>query len=227
MTEPYREYALNPVILQIGEQTYAVPRWVINSEKGLLSRMRPLGHGGLEYIRLDGIYQDIAHTLVNFLHTGLYETIRGPDGRWGEYRRSVHAYAASKEFEIKGLDKHARQYMHSFGDAADVFGILNVAREVWPTLYTDRYYLEHVLNMILSAFEGDRDLFKKDDFMRYFGTLDEAFTMFLAQVVVRGYSRDSSKSKDEESKDDGKVEGHTAVEGRASEEPAAKRQRNE
>lgn len=63
--------------------------------------------------------------------------------------------------------------------------------------------------------------------MRYFGTLDQAFTMFLAQVVVRGYSRDSSKSKDEESKDDGKVEGHTAVEGRASEEPAAKRQRNE
>ncbi|OJJ78839.1 uncharacterized protein ASPGLDRAFT_30336 [Aspergillus glaucus CBS 516.65] len=67
-------YAENPVILYMGENSYAVPLYVVESEKALLPRLQTFHHGRFQFrfIELERVYEDVRQ----FGFEGLVEALK-------------------------------------------------------------------------------------------------------------------------------------------------------
>ena len=116
-------------------------------------------------IWLSKLDQDIGYTLVHYLYTGAYQTLKqrnilGSAERTTEYRRSVLVYCAARSYRLDGLVTHAKRTIGRFDER---LSILDIAREAYPKLLGDEIWFPDYLKMkIEAAFEVDETLPKSD-----------------------------------------------------------------
>ncbi|OJJ88736.1 uncharacterized protein ASPGLDRAFT_31849 [Aspergillus glaucus CBS 516.65] len=145
---------------------------------------------------LDKAEEDIGHTIVNWLYTGLYETLHDPTTqgtakRQKEYRRSAEVYCVSVFYGMSGLAIQAMQYVRTFDDAVDIHMILGIAKEIFAKYpgRTDSFvgYINHLREKLSSVVQADGGFFKQEDFVKGFGQVPE-FDKFMVQQMVGFYS---------------------------------------
>ncbi|EAU30032.1 predicted protein [Aspergillus terreus NIH2624] len=174
-------YSTETIFLYIGSSEYSVPEYYLRQYSQLSSR------SGSAQI-LESVDPDIGHTLVHYLYTGTYETLRcssseGPR-RAIEFRRSVHVYHAARMYEIDGLVQYAKEYMRRFDDAATLFDILDVGREVFSKLPEDEtWFQEYIEEKMNSALEADQESFK-DNLLRYGIGRDIRFDPLILRILL-------------------------------------------
>lgn len=152
-------------------------------------------------IELGKLYADIDHTLVNFIHTWVYETMQCPNGRTGRYRLSVLAYAAAREFSIDKLGEEAMMRIRCFTDAISIHQILDIAQQVWHILSTNSEYWLYLGSVIMAVSYFHQNLFMEDAFLKHFGPSPgtiHGFGRLLARVMARVYYRRLSLARGEQ-----------------------------
>ncbi|KAE8147230.1 hypothetical protein BDV25DRAFT_36535 [Aspergillus avenaceus] len=146
----------------------------------------------LKYISTLEIDEDIGHTLVHYLYTGEYETLRDSPPhiprRTTEYKRSVLAYHAARKYGLEGLEAHAKHFMQVFDRDVTTSEIMRIARGVYGRLPRDeRWFLEYVRVKLEDEFEADANVFKREWFVNGFGR-EAGFDRLVMQIVVEIYS---------------------------------------
>jgi hypothetical protein len=72
------------------------------------------------------VNEDVGHTVVHFLCTGNYETLRtasepGASKMEIEFRRSMLVYQAAREYDLYDLETYAKKYIEVFGESMSSF----------------------------------------------------------------------------------------------------------
>ncbi|KAL5360721.1 hypothetical protein BJX96DRAFT_74222 [Aspergillus floccosus] len=183
-TSPYSTQAM---ILHIGPPNtdttsrYIVPEYHLRPYPQLNTRWG-------DVIQLSDIHPDVGHTLVHYLYTGAYETLKRPSSersqRAIEFQRSVHVYHAARVYEISGLEQYAKEYMRRFDDAATLFDILDVGREVFSKLPDDEtWFQEYIAEKMASTLEADEESFKYN-LIRYKMGQDSCFDPLILRIIL-------------------------------------------
>lgn len=136
------------------------------------------------------MYEDVGYILIYYLYTDEYESFLRLDGP-GEYRCSMHTYAAVRQFGFEGLVEALKSVI-DLASEVYLFQIIDIALEGWHILKCDDKYTSHLEGTIMGVFREDSDLFKTDWFMDYFNPYvgsDQGLRKFLAQTMERAYSR--------------------------------------
>ncbi|EGE86661.2 hypothetical protein BDDG_09608 [Blastomyces dermatitidis ATCC 18188] len=81
------------------------------------------------YITLPDVDEDIGHTLVHFLYTGIYETLgSAPDPDISctarEFRKSALVYHIARTYNLPELETLAKKYIEHFEESISIFNIL-------------------------------------------------------------------------------------------------------
>lgn len=116
---------------------------------------------------LSDISGDVAHTFVNFLYTGTYQTIDDPvaldsSGIAEEYRKAVLVYQAARIHELPCLEALAKHYIELFGEEVAMSDMLRTTRGVFSALPDDEdwlpKYIERSLQRQLKVEGSDSNL---------------------------------------------------------------------
>ncbi|PLN84983.1 hypothetical protein BDW42DRAFT_17601 [Aspergillus taichungensis] len=99
---------------------------------------------------MSDVDEDVGHTMVHFLYTGGYETVRSPLGEGTsdlarEYKRSVLVYHASRTWGLTNLEVLAQQKMLLLDEELPILEILRVVREAFSSLPADETWLPHYI----------------------------------------------------------------------------------
>jgi hypothetical protein len=146
--------------------------------------------------------EDIGHTLVHYLFTGAYQTLKsqgvsGPPDSTTEYRRGILVYCTARLHGLDSLADHAMRYISLFGRELSVFQILDIASDIFPKLLVDEiWFPDHLKTMIEAAFKADETMFSRERFLNHIGAT--AFTKALVKIMVGTYTnRIASMTKKE------------------------------
>ena len=98
--------------------------------------------------------EDVGHTVVHFLYTGGYQTVRssldkGTTDLAREYKRSILVYHASRAWGLADLEILAKQNMQHLDEDLPVLEILRVVRDVFSSLPVDEPWLPGYIQGIL------------------------------------------------------------------------------
>ena len=146
-------------------------------------------------IQLPEVDDDTGHTLVHYLYTGTYQTLKpqaasdspSPDPST-EYRRAVLAYLAARSFQIDGLAQLARSNMELYEKGLSIFDILDIMQDIYPNLPEDEIWLPDSIKMkIEAAYEVDETIFTTERFLDYIGEAT-AFNKALVKIMVGAYT---------------------------------------
>ncbi|KAB8079105.1 hypothetical protein BDV29DRAFT_112192 [Aspergillus leporis] len=193
---PSSPYKAPIVTLIIGRDEYIIPEYYLRQFPQLRRSPKAFEHTfnpSLKFVSSLDIDEDIGHTLVHYLYTGEYETLRdSPDPstpkRTTEYRRSVLVYLAARKYGLEGLESHAKHYMEVFDRDVPTSDILRIARSIYSRLpKDDTWFQEYVRVKVEDEFEADSGAFKRDWFLGGFGR-DAGFDRLLVRIVVDVYS---------------------------------------
>ncbi|PWY82138.1 hypothetical protein BO70DRAFT_379656 [Aspergillus heteromorphus CBS 117.55] len=174
-------YLTPTATLRIGQSSFKVPEYFL--------RPYPVFAVNSLDMRLN-VHEDIGHTVVHFLCTGAYETIRPDDsGPWScpftrEFERSVYAYHAAKIYGLQGLEKHAKRYMQRFGHYVTTLQVLTVARSVYAD-HPDKdfWFRDFVRQKLINTFQaGEEDLI--ECVSNYGVGTEQQFDQFLVKTVL-------------------------------------------
>ncbi|KAE8385108.1 hypothetical protein BDV23DRAFT_25571 [Aspergillus alliaceus] len=192
-TSPYKA----PVVtLIIGRDEYIIPEFYLRQFPQLRRSHKAFEQGfnpSLKFVSSLDVDEDIGHTLVHYLYTGEYETLRdGPDPavpkRTIEYRRSALAYLAARKYGLSGLESHAKHYIEVFDRDVPTPDILRVARVIYSKLPRDETWFQDYIRVKMEdELEADMEVFKRDWFLAVIGR-DPVFDRLLVQIMVDIYS---------------------------------------
>ncbi|PYI07242.1 hypothetical protein BO78DRAFT_367131 [Aspergillus sclerotiicarbonarius CBS 121057] len=205
--EEYEQPELSPyetrlVIVLMGpsERKYSIPEYylkqspvfadILSTYPNFITRTTPC-------IALPDIDDDITHTIVHYLHTGTYQTLRqGGDWTKTEYRRSVLAYSAASKYELRGLLILAKKYMQKLDKDLSIFDILSVARKAFGKIpdYDQWFFSTYIKSRLAAAFDEDEDLFESPRFQYLLGA-EPGFVTCLVQAMVAIYEAKISELK--------------------------------
>ncbi|KAI9782555.1 MAG: hypothetical protein M1816_001852 [Peltula sp. TS41687] len=144
-------------------------------------------------IKLPELDEDIGHTLVHYLYTNTYQTLRlsGTSDNAKtviEYKRSVLIYCAARRYGLDGLEVLAKDRIRSFDGRISIFDVLDVAKGAYPRLpHGEIWFPDYFKNKIKAAFEIDDTLFTKDHFLDRIGTV-AAFDKAAVNSIVETYT---------------------------------------
>jgi hypothetical protein len=161
------------------------------------------------------VNEEVGHTVVHFLCTGNYETLRtafepGASKIGIEFRRSMLVYQAAKEYDLYDLETYAKKYIEVFGESMSIFDIMEAAREIYSKLPRDEIWLTgYIYKQLQIAFSLDRNIFQRVDLYDGVGK-DPNFDKDVMRMVVNIYSEVLSRQVNE-----------TTLEGSIAEEGAA------
>jgi hypothetical protein len=93
---------------------------------------------------LSEVDEEVGHTVVQFLCTGNYETLRtasDPDvsNMAIEYRRSMLVYHAARKYDLYDLEVYAKKYIKIFGESMSTFDRMEAARKIYSTFPKMRF----------------------------------------------------------------------------------------
>lgn len=161
--------------------------------KGLLSQCPKWADSRQHTIELPGVDSDIGHTLVHYLYTGTYQTLKPRGVWWGikttEYKRSILVYCAARTYELSGLELLAKDKMRSLGEGISIYDLLDVVTKAWPKLPGNEvWFSDYLNNKVRAAFKADEALFTKAPFFDHIGKVT-AFDKALVKTVVEIYTQ--------------------------------------
>lgn len=106
--------------------------------------------------------EDIGHTILHFLYTGIYETVSSPLDQGAsdlvrEYKRSVLVYHASRTWGLTGLEILAKQKIKHLDEDVPILKILRVVRDVFSRLPADETWLPSYIQENLQRLSKPED----------------------------------------------------------------------
>jgi hypothetical protein len=136
--------------------------------------------------------EDIGHTIIHYLYTGGYQTVKLPSTyelprRTVEYTRSVFAYRAAVSHGLDGLAEHAKRYMQIFDKEVSIMEIISLGRKAFPRISEEPWFSEYLTTRITASFEADERVFQREQFFEGFGESPD-FDKFLGRVMAQVYS---------------------------------------
>lgn len=152
-------------------------------------------------IWLSDVDEDVGHTLMHYLYTGHYQTLKLPSV-WGvpkrtiEYTRSVLVYRTALNYGLKPLEDLAKRYMEIFDQHIHVFDIIRLARKHFPNVVDNKWYFDYLTERILAAFDANEEVFHSEQYFEGFGEAPE-FDTFLGKTIALAYSRKISAMRSE------------------------------
>ena len=176
---------------------YTVPTHYLKKSPYLSSQLS-LGRRTVKVSELD---EDIGHTLVHFLYTNKYQTLKRPaisnaENRATEYKRSVLVYQAASAYKLPLLLKRAKQQIGNFNDAVSIFEVLDVAELVYEKLQNgdEVWFYDYLRQNFANAFDADETLFAQEGFRQYIGTAPR-FSRMLVKLMEEIFSDRLSKAR--------------------------------
>lgn len=118
-------------------------------------------------IALPDLDKATAHTLVHYLYSGRYQSLRLDDTSAAtplpRYKLATCAFCAAVRYKLPGLADLAKLKITSLDESLSILDILSVAREnAFPGLpESETWYAEYVQHAIKRAAESDPELFTK------------------------------------------------------------------
>ncbi|KAF3492108.1 uncharacterized protein GIQ15_01625 [Arthroderma uncinatum] len=145
------------------------------------------------HIRFPDVDEDIGHTIVCFLYTGKYETLRVGSIQDGpnivrEMRRSVQAYHAARIYGLTGLEMLAKMYIEKFSKSVSVFDLLQAVKSMFSKLPEGEAWLPSYIDARLAReYERDENIFKGEEFYDLLGEHRD-FDKAILRMVINTYS---------------------------------------
>ncbi|EAW14873.1 uncharacterized protein ACLA_002840 [Aspergillus clavatus NRRL 1] len=203
-------YESQIISIRIGCRTYRIPACCIQNYPQLSSSRS----WESDYI-LSEVDDEVGHTVVHFLRTGNYETLRaasepGVSKMAIEYRRSMLVYQAARKYDLCDLETYAKKYIEMFGESMSTFDRMEAAREIYSRLPQDETWLASYINKQLRiAFSLDETIFQREEFYHGVGK-DPVFDKAVMRMVVNIYSELLSRRNTETTPEEGVAEEGTA-----------------
>ncbi|KAA8627123.1 hypothetical protein PtrV1_02803 [Pyrenophora tritici-repentis] len=186
------------ITLEVGSEAtrFLVHDKVLSRSEVLAAKYRPRTFAG-KSVRLPELDQTTAHTLIDYLYTGRYQTLSTlassdtviPEG----YTLSGCVYCAAVRYDLPGLATLARNKIRSFN--ISIFDVLSVARDhtfpllpEWDTWY--QTYVEEALNRAMAE---DPEPFRKPDFISMVEGNGKLLRL-VWETVLSNYARISAPS---------------------------------
>lgn len=190
-------YEIRPVTLVIGKGHYNLPDHFLRKyprfpSKSLFSSV----------ITLHDVHEDAGHSLVHFLYTGSYQTIKSPLSKGisdiaREYRKSVFVYEASRRYGITDLESLAHQYIQRFRDSLTLSEILRETRDTFLKDSGDETWIPNFIRGELQRILGPSEITQNlHELYKGLGHNDRFDTIVLKMVVEILHARLRSMSKD-------------------------------
>lgn len=145
--------------------------------------------------RFPEIDDDVAHTLIHYLYTGDYQTLKRASTCRAQYNTSLLAYHAGLHCGLDGLAEHGRKFMCIFDSAIPLFDVISLGRKHFPRITEDTWFSEYLTTKVRESFETEEDIFEQEEFFRDFGEAPE-FDRFLGKVVANAYARKVSSLRE-------------------------------
>ncbi|GMF81964.1 unnamed protein product [Aspergillus oryzae] len=143
-------------------------------------------------VRLPDVDEDIGHTIIHYLYTGDYQTVKPSSisqlwRRAIEYAQSVFAYRAAVRYGLDGLAEHAKRYMGIFDKEVSIINIISLGRKAFPRISEEPWFSEYLTAQITASFKADEGIFQQEQFFEGFGESVD-FDKFLGKAMVQVYS---------------------------------------
>ena len=153
-------------------------------------------------IALPDVAKDIGHSLVHYLYTGTYQTMKpqtiseaGPGGAINpanhdllEYRRSVRLYCVARTYGLDELKRLSMHHIEISRDGISIWDVLDITEEAYEKLPDDEVWLTEYLKRKLEDRLGeDKSLFKRPEFHDRIGKVkifDQALMKIIAEIYA-------------------------------------------
>ncbi|KMP03890.1 LOW QUALITY PROTEIN: hypothetical protein CIRG_03582 [Coccidioides immitis RMSCC 2394] len=152
-------------------------------------------------IEVPELDEDIGHTLVHFLYTDEYQTLKHPisskaETKATEYRRSILVYQAASACGLPLLLERAKERINEFDNAVSIFEALDIAKLVYEKLQDGdkEWFCGYIRRKLENAFDADETLFAQDQFRGYIGEAP-TFSRMLVKLLVEIYSDRLSRTR--------------------------------
>jgi hypothetical protein len=126
---------------------------------------------GAPLVRLSDVDEDIGHTIIHYLYTGEYQTVKASSiselpRRTVEYTRSVFAYRAAVSHGLDGLAEHAKRYMQILNKEVSIIDIISLGRKAFPEYQKSHGFPKYLTTRIAASFEADEGVFQREQFLK-------------------------------------------------------------
>jgi len=195
-TEPALTFLIGP-----NRKSYTVPQFLARqcldwlsqpSAFSTYSTYSAFGTTKRLVVELPEVDEDIGHTLVHFLYTGTYQTLKpqgsqGPPESSTEYRRALLAYCTARLYKLDGFIDHAIKTIELFDKDLLISQILAITSDVYPKFLKDEiWFPDYLKSKIQAAFKADETIFAQEQFLSHIGK-GTAFTKALVTIMVGIY----------------------------------------
>ncbi|KAH7039476.1 hypothetical protein B0J12DRAFT_675705 [Macrophomina phaseolina] len=143
-------------------------------------------------IELPEVYAGVGHTLIHFLFTGRYQTLRSSeapneDEDNVEYGRALMTYAAARAYDLNDLASLAQGKAQSHGDALKTSSALDRIKDVFSAgLPNDKWFDAHLNEKLGAFFREPDEIFDIRDLVSGVGEVpdyDKKLVEILGQMV--------------------------------------------
>lgn len=167
--------------------------------------------------------EDYSQTLVHYLYTGAYQTLRPTDvsavasdsttglegsgkarklDRLLEYKRSVRLYCTAKTYCLCRLEALCKVQIESFKDSISIWDTLDIAEEVYKKLPINdaKWFSMYLEGKMQAAINEDKHLLTRKKFQGSIGRtteFDKALIKIIAQIYTGGNGPEEENEEDE------------------------------
>ncbi|KAI9800365.1 MAG: hypothetical protein M1825_004135 [Sarcosagium campestre] len=140
-------------------------------------------------IKLPAMNEDVGHSLVHYLYTGTYQTLRSQDvgskATMTEYGRNVQLLGAARDYDLSGLEVLTKGNIENLGRDLSIFDKLDAVGDNCSNLVNDaNWFTDYLTAEIRNAFVADETLFESLKFSTFFSK-DHSFSQWLFRVTVQ------------------------------------------
>ncbi|MCJ1242886.1 hypothetical protein MMC30_000082 [Trapelia coarctata] len=141
-------------------------------------------------IELPDVYEETGHTLVHYLYTGTYQTLKLQNSTESttELKRNIRIYCVAKKYKLAGLETLAKSTIESFEGEVSISEFLDIAKEAYQALpYDDIWFGFYLKKMINTVFKAAENWFGKSHFLEHIGEVKN-FDRSLVKIIVELYT---------------------------------------
>lgn len=189
--EPISPYTSRTIVISIGANrvAYTIFEAMLQKHDNLRSRLEQTQTGSP--IELPDVDEDVGHTLIHFLYTGVYHTL-GLGGvaehakAAAEFKRSVLAYFAARLCGIRNLEELTKSKMAQYSKHMSVFEIQDVVAQIAGRLPDNEvWFPEHLYRWIKDILQKNDELVSDEKLLGLIGKsplFDKAIVRSMAEL---------------------------------------------
>ncbi|KAL9115287.1 MAG: hypothetical protein Q9187_007336 [Circinaria calcarea] len=149
---------------------------------------------------LPDVDKDSGHTLVHYLYTRSYQTLKLQDlsddaKNLARYTRSMRLYCIAKQYGLSGLEELSKHHAEIYNVGISFTELLDVAEEVFKKLPDDEvWFADSLKTKMKKAFETDKSVFTKDAFLERIGNVKNLNRTLVKCITAIYHEKDSLTS---------------------------------